>query len=1119
MSASLKVLFEPALDIFSGSENGPNLNNLPYTVMQVQDDDDFGEIRTADSDAMPLSQEVLEYQRTTTALLTTLAGLRLHGSLLVSPNRVPSKDNNLINGFLSAEGQRMVQLGTVVCEAVKKGILRLNIEAIDLILSSLDEMHRSYAYTRDPGLLKLMLDFMTASAPLWLAVDRSISDLPDRVISLAKSLYRKSLLGQLPSWQVRLALLVFIDEYLDYDPDQTVWMDVGEEMSVDGTSLVASDIVSAGLMDPDIRLRFRAATSTAGILYLSSIPVEQHMPFYTDLVNVLPREPKHWDSFITDILWKLNCCITSPQLRAATIYHLYEIPPSTSEYNHHLQVGLETVSRRLGLAGVSQLLLAYAPLIISSQIVTSQSPMRVPHRLYGFSTRKAFALQTLEVAASSVLLYALAERNRTDGAARQYNGAAETFAALSDAAGLVQTEVGVRHLPATAARALSDPGSGLFVEASAFDRSRVADMLLTLPGISSTDSTQVIAGVAEDIATHLFALLDLTISDEEVVAVLDARLPKSRPGSSIFSALVPPQVTSVLAPPLVPSATLGEVLGGIDYLHRTQPALSSAKILFNTLIRLFHRVNDAFLISEQYRHLRAIALVISLYSENLTHPAILGLFLRETIPLLKSRDIALIALYMLQWGFDRVGRAPQAPDDLSQSIIGLGAVRVSLAGSIADSEDQASRPVQDQGMSQQFDQWILESAGSWQKIPAMRDALAVAKSTWPAPLAAALTGIGRPSFEALCENTAVVKSTDVLPMCSAMVQTLQTYPQNTEEDVSRFQRQAFWNIKQQLYPSPHTKADITAFVELLYAGHGQIHPPSLEAMDRNADSVRLIPLKTRLREDPAPHLRANLVDRIVLLTRTSEYKARSTAFGVLQGLLPHIADESTGALVPKATQDLLALLNASVSTTSSALAQPLSVLIEDEAWIKKSRDVTEWSASLATVLCNTMAARQPSYSVLPTLFDAIPSAARDLVPIIVQAALSVTDPAAKSDLQERYKSLSTHLMAVLQYPCASIDTLRAVVDIILHLRNFQPPYRQEELGYESWLDVDKLSLSEAALKCGSYASALMFLEGVRSDRKDKRRAVDLYDKRVQQVIIRIGLLGLTILTTDHVRDL
>jgi ataxia telangiectasia mutated family protein len=243
----------------------------------------------------------------------------------------------------------------------------------------------------------MILTFMTGSAPVWLATNTVKEELGSRMVHLARFFHAKAVRSQLPSWRVRLALVIFIDEYLDYEPDQSTWTTAdADAMDTGDADILATDIVAGALVDPDIRLRFRAATSTAGILYLSSIPIDQHVPFYHDTVVLLPREIKHWDSFVTDILWKLNCCITSPQLRAATIYHLYEVPPATAEFNNHLQTGLETVSIRLGLSGIAPLCLAHAPLIISSQICGSQSPMRVPHRLYGFGTRKAFAITALE---------------------------------------------------------------------------------------------------------------------------------------------------------------------------------------------------------------------------------------------------------------------------------------------------------------------------------------------------------------------------------------------------------------------------------------------------------------------------------------------------------------------------------------------------------------------------------------------------------------------------------------------------------------------------------------------------------------------------------------------------
>jgi ataxia telangiectasia mutated family protein len=95
--------------------------------------------------------------------------------------------------------------------------------------------------------------------------------------------------------------------------------------------------------------------------------------------------------------------------------------------------------------------------------------------------------------------------------------------------------------------------------------------------------------------------------------------------------------------------------------------------------------------------------------------------------------------------------------------------------------------------------------------------------------------------------------------------------------------------------------------------------------------------------------------------------------------------------------------------------------------------------------------------------------------------------------------------------------MRVVVDISLHLRYLNPPYkRSDELAFEKWLDIDPMLLSEAALRCGNYATALMYLENVRSYAKHARREVDMFDKRVQDVSAYKGS-AVRMLTTDPVR--
>jgi ataxia telangiectasia mutated family protein len=1067
-----------------------------------EEDDDFGEIRIAETDAIPVSQEASECQRTTSSFLSILARFRLRQAMLTSPNRVPSVDKDLLNAFLSAEGPRFVQLGSVICDAIKDGILRLTANTVNVTLERLEDVTQSYVYRGHEGLLRMTLAFMTGSIVVWLSPHGDKYELLGRVFHLADALRNRASRKALPSWRVRLDLVRFIDEYLDYDPDQTAWQEYTSsqsQMITDGSVPLATDIVSAALTDVDSRVRFRGATSAAGTMYLSSLPPELHLPFYQTCVEEQPRELRHWDAFITDMLFKLNCCVTSPQVRAATIYHLYEVPQAIHDYDGHLENGLSTVATRLGLSGIAPLSLAHAPLVFMSQILAQQSPMRVPHRLYGFSTRKAFAIHALESAGSQLVLLAVAENVRSDPESRQYVGAGDTLTGICAAAGIPSADIIVRHFPAAAAHFLADPTCPPFFNVLGDDFTCEHAVRL-IPSIielvrGATLPKDPLADNVEEVITNLFVLLDLADTDEDVVEILRRKIGDDHGAPTVYATLMscqPPVPASALA--LLPGASAERIMDALVYLSQNYKTISSAKVLFNTLTRLFHRINDDFLISEQYRHLRGIALATSLYGEELTHPAILGYFLRETLPLLKLSSVAPAILSMLKFGFEQISRAPKAPDDFDQLIIALGSTRVALTDDESNEE-----------LVQQFDSWIVKQAPVWQDVEAMRPALTVARSTWPEHLANVLDKVGSPSFNEICDSSERLHTTDVLPMCEAMVKSLEPDPAKNKDDLELFQRRAFWHIKRHLPPTPRNVDSVSAFIDILYAGHGQVHPPGLDMAQLPPGIAWLQEMLRKKEGHPSRALRTMMLDRIVLMARLPAYQARTAALSTLQMLLACIKDEGdsknghgTEKSESRATNDFLALLTpASPPPPSSVPA--FSTLVTDDTWLKHARDTSIWSTALATFIAFTLAVRERFYAALPDLFAAIPSAAGDLLPLLVQASLAV-EADQRGDLKERHSTYTKYLTKVLASPQSSVDTLRVIVDISLHLRYLNPPYkRSDELAFEKWLDIDPMLLSEAALRCGNYATALMYLENVRSDAKSAPRDIDMFDNRVQKV--------------------
>jgi len=1027
---------------------------------------------------MPQSKEVLECRRATTSLLGGLARLRLTGATLSSPVRQPFKDTQLINAFLSAEGARFIQLGTVVCSAIKDGTLYLNAEAVELILASFEEMLSSYAYSRDEGLLRLALSFMTCSMPYWLVPELSTSDLTDRVVYLAKFLATKALRDQVPSWRVRLAILLFADEYLDYDPSFSAWSSLQMDDATDDDAWGPLAVTSGSLLDRDGRVRFRAATSTAGLFYLQSIPPGQHYPFYEATMNRLPRQPKHWDSFITDIVWKLNCCVTSAQLRAATIYHLYEVPLSSSDFNHHLQIGLAAVAQRLGLDGISTLYLPYAALVVRSQLGVNQSPMRVPYRVYGSSSHKAFAASLLGGVSPSILAAINGEAPCKDGN-RAVTGARELFASLCEAASLPLQEVVKRHLPATLALV-----SANLVEDATFSpdkdlSSPLIDALTALPGITAeADVDRLVPGSIDLAAAYLFGLVDLEASALEIGKLLDTRIKNGEPGS-LFVDLMRSDVSSAESPPaLHPSFPTGTIINAYGALSTIGISMSTSKMVFNALANLFHRLNETFLVSEQRRYLRSIALVTATHQAEYRQPAVLEMSLREAIMLLDRRDICALVLSFVKWGLQQIPKLSPAIGDLADIFIRLGAAWNRLKG--------LDNPAAD--VADDMESWISRSALSWQNDEAMVRIIPVVLTLWPSQLAQYFKSCPEPTFGDLCDLAASSRVDDVSILMKRLVGKLTEG--NLQANVVELQQRAFWHLKKAINPASFDEEGLVAFLDVLYIANGQVHAPSLEAIKGLVSNVPYDSLVTALKKEPAVFLHAVVVNLTIRLTAAESYETRGTALLVLQRILPFVGDMHGRKILSPEAVDLMSHLVPIDVPWHSPRNQQVNALSEDQSLVKLSRVLSAWSTSLAAHLCELIAAEDPFYyAITPLLSDA--ASASDLLPFLVQACLSC---GSEKSIKERVRLLSDHLSSVLQYSSAGIETVRAILKIILHLRHFHPPYRPDLLGYNAWLKIDFLLLSEAAIKCGAFATALLFLESaVPSDN------LDLYNSRVQKV--------------------
>ncbi|KLT40283.1 hypothetical protein CC85DRAFT_157894 [Cutaneotrichosporon oleaginosum] len=1045
-------------------------------ALEAAEDDDFGPIINADSDTMPASLESRVAQRSTSLLVKTLVDLRLRGQQLRSPERRPPKDTSLINTFVQCESAQFAQLGAAVCDAIQDGSLRLTINIVDVIMAEIEDRIATYGFKRDSEVIRLAVVFLARTAAVWLAPE---SGLGERAIQMIKGFVLKVHHDYPTSWQARLQLLLFIDEYLEYDPTFTAWTQLsdtdqadvvmgGEHPDALGPMKYNLDATS----DPDARVRFRAATSAAAVHYLPDLPADVKSQAYYDIVTRQSSDSFSADHFLTNLVWKINTCVASAQLRSGTIFHLYEVADFAREFLIYLRPGLAAIANRLGLSSLQPLFCAHANVVVVNQLGLGQLPLALPPEVYGCETRKQFAQLCLEAVGSKILAEPHLSHNLP------------FFKALCNAAGVKESQARRRHLPFAAAIAVAQTIQEIDMSDFETIKAQGLEALHSLQAEDGVDTGEYLTQSAETVVAALFTLVDLHIHNEEVLACLDHDSSQGGSATETFALLMRNDQPRPDNPPaLDPAASISGVLGANQFFLARFPSMSKSRMVFSAVVRLFHEVNSAYLVNEQRRYLRAVALLASLYQGEFASSLVLQEFLRNSIDLLSMDDVGPIAFSMVQWGFDQLLKAKQTPPELANLLIKLGAAYGQL---------QAKPHMQ--ALAEDLNHWVGSKSQTWHMSDAMMPSLESALVYWPQGWVEHFR-FPKQHFLDVAELAKRPSMNKTMALSKRLVEAARR--QTTPENKDTFMSATFWYLKQGLNRDKWTAEGATAFLQLLDMVNGKVHAPSLDTINNLTGRADIMEVARKLEDRPRDALRVIVLLRVLEQTTSDDYRLRYTAYEVLQTTLP-IIKSSLDALPPH-LRELTAYLVP--DTPASSSEEPnLEALGAEASWIQKSRSHEVWAKDLALLLGASASTTDEFYACLQPMLSAHGNAAVLLLPFLVQSVLQCDDlqlTAKRADI------LSDHFSKVLQFTEASLQTIEAIIHIVLHLRNFKPPYAKGELSYNHWLSIDPLELSEAAGRCGSFASSLLFLEMAKDRDEIGNQDLDLSDMRVQKVMYDI----------------
>lgn len=989
------------------------------------------------------------------------------GPTLINSEKSPTKDKRLLNVLVRAEAVDFNLLASAVFDAAGGGYLRIGADAIETFLDLFHELLGSYRFGRHQSTHTLALDFLEATMAAWLEPSIVESALGEQIGNFISYYSHNIASGKEPAWRTRLRFVMFLDRYFKLDPSLRLWPGEVEELDEQCLHPAVDTVIATG-GDLDARVRFQAATSCAFLISLASPHVVGASPdaVFRQACHVFSTDHQDVEDFLSTILLKINVCIASADLRSNALYHLYEVysvahaSRSTQnislKHTYALQIlhGLEAVARRLGLSNLSRLYLSYSTTITSAQINNGQKPMRLPLQLYGFRSRKSFAQAVLP----------------TIGGIALYLDDPETFLELSTAAEVEPVSAVQYFVSATIAVAYG-------VTYNTNDKAVWGRRLWsnTKEALSTIFKRFKVEGNAMDLAKsdsefviiHLLLMLD---ESEDTAACADAlntrQEPEGQRKADLFSRLmVHERDAGPLSKTIDPSAACSVILYVIDFMERNLGAsYSPTKLLYNGFIIIAGKIAQTPLVAEQRRGIRSLGLLLAANDERVSWSLLATPICRCLATLYGFDDIAPSVLVFLQ-------RVLGLTLSLSDPISGLADLVVYLASQakVYSTAYSASTRIVGEGTLR----WLSEIVGVHKDSAVhgegIRHAIMLLEGD-----------VHEHDSRSFTDVSTLLRSARLKSDKTRLAKPLLVASDQSSHNKRLFSTSLFWHLKAGLGSRREDDAARNmAFLDLLHDTGGQIDAPDQHTIkllaSAGTSTTSLAESASRRQADPEMLIKATIValvyDESCSPDSTLADKAQRTLAALL-GAFPEVLRSTT--FVDSVKTELSQLRQSSL-LQSSTPPRTLTELCQP-SWLLKAESFDLWVQALATLCVDSLRADDAGLDALKDILGASSQTASKLLPHLIHCLLILSNRKVGASESVPRQSLSAHFNSVLAAPASDLGSLRAIIEVVQHLRHFVPSGASEPNAHDTWLEVDFSALSRCAVRCGRYATALLFLE-------------------------------------------
>jgi ataxia telangiectasia mutated family protein len=730
------------------------------------------------------------------------------------------------------------------------------------------------------------------------------------------------------------------------------------------------------------------------------------------------------------------------------------------KYNPHILAVFGGVSARLGLSDPSKLFEIHVSQIAYSILYAGLDFLRCPPEVLGYEHRKACAESALHAFAP---IYILMGGDDPETIAR----GCRSFANHCQAA---QISVADGYRDCFTVFVGFELVSN--VEKISAESSSPVDWHFTHVDKSWLGETSIEDQMANDIDGIVIVVLR-TLGDQECQKILAELGDKYQREGHVFRALTAYRTNGDLKThdANLPSYDVGTVLRALGWLSKHIPDTDSASTTYHVIQQLLADIQESPLVNEQLRYMNALCLWVSFHFRHFRGPVLLHTLIHGITSLLEQIDLALATKSILEWAFSQYAQVTEKDHRLANVLIRLCCV--------ANEHANTKNPVVSK-IGEELLHWLEGQMLQLVRFPSVKNQVTKAFPAWPRE--------PPPELESVCRDisahalSSVLSDFRIASNKFTLVRRLCKMSFLGDYSQEQFSRMDIWRLKDCIPPPQQLQtADIHAFASLLLLNKGQIHSFGLNPLSSQLPKHQhaRIPRGKASKSSPSDSsivAERSILELLLTMLDSDTPSKVHMAYRVLRTLpIENLPD--TESSVTEYGTTALSYFRGRSRRSPTRPPTLLRILLASDVYVNMAQDFEAWITTFATLLCDVLADHDFFYSRLPPILQTDSDFAEQVTPILVHILLSTSigDSDIKTSETPRV-ILSQFLSRVLNLPTSNMSSLRAVVNIVLHLRNSQPPQPNEELAYNKWLDLDFMLLSKSAIVSGAYTTALLFHE-------------------------------------------